>query len=116
TFGQTIKMIFSGGRWEKDFQDHVETDVRKEVQTRIEHALNLLETDLRSIWEDLQERVNLQFGTDVRKQVRAVIPGFLTQRQAVLQRLQLTLVEQMSEARSKKKCRVFSDKPRAGFG
>lgn len=76
TFGQTIKMIFSGGRWEKDFQDHVETDVRKEVQTRIEHALNLLETDLRSIWEDLQERVNLQFAADARKQVRAAIPGF----------------------------------------
>ena len=101
TFGQTIKMIFSGGRWEKDFQDHVETDVRKEVQTRIEHALNLLETDLRSIWEDLQERVNLQFGADARKQVRAAIPGFLSQRQAVLQRLQLTLVEQMSDARIK---------------
>jgi small GTP-binding protein len=101
TFGQTIKMIFSGGRWEKDFQDHVETDVRKEVQTRIEHALNLLETDLRSIWEDLQERVNLQFGADARKQVRAAIPAFLSQRQAVLQRLQLTLVEQMSDARIK---------------
>lgn len=101
TFGQTIKMIFSGGRWEKDFQDHVEADVRKEVQTRIEHALNLLETDLRSIWEDLQERVNLQFGADARKQVRAAIPAFLSQRQAVLQRLQLTLVEQMSDARIK---------------
>ena len=101
TFGQTIKMIFSGGRWEKDFQDHVETDVRKEVQTRIEHALNLLETDLRSIWEDLQERVNLQFAADARKQVRAAIPAFLSQRQAVLQRLQLTLVEQMSDARIK---------------
>jgi small GTP-binding protein len=101
TFGQTIKMIFSGGRWEKDFQDHVETDVKKEVQTRIEHALNLLETDLRSIWEDLQERVNLQFAPDARKQVRAAIPGFLNQRQAVLQRLQLTLVEQMSDARIK---------------
>ena len=101
TFGQTIKMIFSGGRWEKDFQDHVESDVRKEVQTRIEHALNLLETDLRSIWEDLQERVNLQFAADARKQVRAAIPAFLSQRQAVLQRLQLTLVEQMSDARIK---------------
>ena len=39
TFGQTFKMVFSGARWEKDFQDKVESEVKKEVQTKIEHAL-----------------------------------------------------------------------------
>ncbi len=105
TFGQTIKMIFSGGRWEKDFQDHVETEVKEEVQDKIEHALTLLESDLRAIWQDLQDRVNVQFGADSKKQVRAVIPGFLTQRQEVLRRLQLTLIEQMSDARIKEQLR-----------
>ena len=105
TFGQTLKMIFSGGRWEKDFQDHVETEVKKEVQNKIEHALTLLESDLRAIWQDLQDKVNVQFGADSKKQVRAVIPGFLTQRQEVLQRLQLTLVEQMSDAKIKEQLR-----------
>jgi small GTP-binding protein len=99
TFGQTIKMIFSGNRWQKDFQNQVEAEVKKEVQTKIEYALTLLETDLRSIWQDLQEKVNIEFGTDTKKQVRAVMPGFLSQRQIVLQKLQLTLVEQMSDAR-----------------
>jgi GTPase SAR1 family protein len=99
TFGRTLKMIFSGGRWEKDFQDHVETEVKKEVQEKIEYALTLLESDLRSIWQDLQDKVNVQFGADSKKQVRAVMPGFLTQRQEVLQRLRLTLIEQMSDAR-----------------
>jgi small GTP-binding protein len=101
TFGQTLKMVFSGGRWEKDFQDKVESDVKKEVQSKIEHALGLLETDLRSMWQDLQDKVNVQFGSETKKQVRAVIPGFLTQRQEVLQRLQLTLLEQMSDAKIK---------------
>jgi hypothetical protein len=64
-----------------------------------------LESDLRSIWQDLQDKVNVQFGADSKKQVRAMIPGFLTQRQEVLQRLQLTLVEQMSDAKIKEQLR-----------
>jgi small GTP-binding protein len=99
TFFKTLKMVFSGSRWEKDFQDKIESDVKKEVQTKIEHALSLLESDLRSMWQDLQDKVNIEFGSETKKQVRAVMPGFLTQRQEVLQKLQLTLLEQMSDAK-----------------
>ncbi len=101
TFVKTVKMVFSGSRWEKDFQDKVESEVKKEVQTKIEHALSLLESDLRSMWQDLQDKVNVEFGSETKKQVRAVMPGFLTQRQEVLQKLQLTLLEQMSDAKIK---------------
>jgi len=100
TLGQTFKMVFSGTRWEKDFQGQVETELRKEIEVKIEHALTLLESDLRSIWQDLQDKVEVQFGS-AKKQVRAVTPGFLSQRQMILQRLRLTLVEQMSDARIK---------------
>jgi small GTP-binding protein len=100
TLGQTFKMVFAGGRWEKDFQEQVETELRKEIEIKIEHALTLLETDLRSIWQDLQEKVEFQFGSG-KKQVRAATPGFLSQRQMILQRLQLTLVEQMSDSKIK---------------
>ena len=98
---QTLKMIFSGGRWEKDFQDQVERDVRTKVQEQIEHALGLLESDLRGIWQDLQERVQVQFDSDTKKQVRPALPGFLSQRGIILQRLQLTLLEQTSDAKIK---------------
>ena len=101
TFGKTFKMIFTGARWEKDFQNKVESEVKKEVQAKIEHALSLLESDLRSLWQDLQDKVNVQFGSETKKQVRAAMPGFLTQRQEVLQRLQLTLMEQMSDDKIK---------------
>lgn len=99
TLMQTFKMIFSGGRWEKDFQDQVEKDVRTKVQEQIEHALGLLESDLRGIWQDLQERVQVQF--DTKRQVRAALPGFLSQRGIILQKLQLTLLEQTSDAKIK---------------
>ena len=100
TLGQTFKMVFSGARWEKDFQGQVETELKKEIEIKIEHALTLLESDLRSIWQDLQEKVEVQFGSG-KKQVRAVTPGFLSQRQVILQRLQLTLLEQMSDSKIK---------------
>jgi small GTP-binding protein len=113
TFFKTVKMVFSGSRWEKDFQDKVESEVKKEVQTKIEHALSLLESDLRSMWQDLQDKVNVEFGSETKKQVRAVMPGFLTQRQEVLQKLQLTLLEQMSDAKIKEQLqRLFGETAR----
>jgi small GTP-binding protein len=113
TFFKTVKMVFSGSHWEKDFQDKVESEVKKEVQTKIEHALSLLESDLRSMWQDLQDKVNVEFGSETKKQVRAVMPGFLTQRQEVLRKLQLTLLEQMSDARVKEQLqRLFGETAR----
>jgi GTPase SAR1 family protein len=100
-FLQTFKMIFSGGRWEKDFQDKIESDVQTKVREKIEHALELLESDLRSIWQELQDKVQAQFDADTRKQVRPAIPGFVSQRGVILQKLQLTLLEQMSDAKIK---------------
>jgi GTPase SAR1 family protein len=100
-FFQTFKMIFSGGRWEKDFQDKIETDVQTKVREKIEHALELLESDLRQIWQELQDKVNAHFDSDTRKQVRSAVPGFVNQRGVILQKLQLTLLEQMSDAKIK---------------
>ncbi len=98
---QTFKMIFSGGRWEKDFQDKIESDVRTKVQAQIERALELLESDLRHIWQELQDKVQAQFDSDTKKQVRAAVPGFLSQRGVILQKIQLTLLEQTSDAKIK---------------
>src|SRR5260370_32577035 len=100
-FLQTFKMIFSGGRWEKDFQDKIESDVQTKVREKIEHALELLEADLRLIWQELQDKVQAQFDADTRKQARPAMPGFVSQRGAILQKLQLTLLEQMSDAKIK---------------
>src|SRR5260370_14092006 len=75
-FLQTFKMIFSGGRWEKDFQDKIESDVQTKVREKIEHGLELLESDLRLILQRLEEKVQGKFESDSRKQVRPAIPRF----------------------------------------
>jgi len=107
TIAQTFKMVLSTGRWEKDFQDQVQSEVKTKVQQKVEQALTLLESDLRSMWQDLQDKVSVQFGSETKKQVRAMVPGFLTQRQEILQRLQLTLVEQMSDAKIKEQLQAL---------
>src|ERR1700730_17456748 len=53
------------------------------------------------MWQDLEEKINVILGSETKKQVRAVMPVLLTQRQEVLQRLQLTLMEQMSDDKIK---------------
>jgi small GTP-binding protein len=107
TISQTFKMVLSTGRWEKDFQDQVQSNVKTKVQQKVEHALTLLESDLRSMWQDLQDKVSVQFESETKKQVRAMVPGLLTQRQEILQRLQLTLVEQMSDAKIKEQLQAL---------
>ncbi|MBV9490911.1 MAG: dynamin family protein [Verrucomicrobia bacterium] len=99
--GHTLKMLVGAGGTEKEFQDEVQSELKAKLQGEVEHAVTLLESDLRSIWQDLQERVHAQFTTDPKKAVRTVMPGFLSQRQHVLQRLELTLLEQTSDARIK---------------
>jgi GTPase SAR1 family protein len=99
--GHTLKMLVGAGGSEKEFQDEVQSELKAKLQGQVEHAVTLLESDLRSIWQDLQERVHTQFATDPKKAVRTVMPGFLSQRQNVLQRLQLTLLEQTSDAKIK---------------
>lgn len=99
--GRTLKMLIGAGGTEKEFQDEVQREVKTKVQDQIEHAVALLESDLRSIWQDLQERVRTQFETDPNLARRTVLPGFLSQRQNLLQRLELTLLEQTSDAKIK---------------
>jgi GTPase SAR1 family protein len=99
--GRTLKMLIGAGGTEKEFQDEVQREVKAKVQDQIEHAVALLESDLRSIWQDLQERIRTQFETDPNLAVRNVMPGFLSQRQNLLQRLELTLLEQTSDAKIK---------------
>ncbi len=99
--GHTLKSLVGAGGTEKDFQDEVQNEVKAKVQGQVEHALALLESDLRSIWQDLQERVHAQFAAEAGRTPRPVMPGFLSERQNVLKRLELTLLEQTSDARIK---------------
>ncbi len=93
SFWRTWKLIFSRGQWQRDFQLEVESKLRDSVQPKVENAVQLLETDLRGLWPQLQDTIEAQFAADVKNRVGKTVPDFARQRRELLQSIQLTLVE-----------------------
>jgi GTPase SAR1 family protein len=96
SFFKTWRLIFSREQWQHDFQDDVEKKLRETVQPQVENAVQLLETDLRSLWPQLQDMLELQFASEGKTHVSKTIPDFARQRRELLQSIQLTLVERIA--------------------
>src|SRR5205814_10635944 len=63
------------------------------VQPQIENAVQLLETDLRGIWPQLQDMIESHLAGDVKSHAPRTPPDFARQRRELLQSIQLTLAE-----------------------
>src|SRR6266480_2642526 len=93
TFWTPVNMIWRRDYWQRDFQEEMETKLREIVQPQIENAVQLLETDLRGIWPQLQDMIETHFGGEVKSQAPRTPPDFARQRRELLQSIQLTLAE-----------------------
>jgi hypothetical protein len=93
TFWTTVNMIWRRDYWQRDLQGEMETKLRQAVQPQIENAIQLLETDLRGIWPQLQDMIEKHFGGEVKTQARRTPPDFARQRRELLQSIQLALAE-----------------------
>ncbi len=96
SFWRTWRLVFGKSEWQEKFQADLETKMRDLIQPQVENALQLLETDLRSLWPQLQDTMENQFQGDARAQVTQTIPDFARQRRELLQSIQLTLVERIA--------------------
>jgi GTPase SAR1 family protein len=96
SFWRTWRLVFGKSEWQEKFQADLETKMRDLIQPQVENALQLLETDLRSLWPQLQDTMENQFEGDARAQVTQTIPDFARQRRELLQSIQLTLVERIA--------------------
>ncbi len=96
SFFKTWRLIFSREKWQHDFQDEVEKKLRETVQPQVENAVQLLEADLRGLWPQLQDMLEAKFASEGKNRVNKTIPDFAQQRRALLQSIQLTLVERVA--------------------
>jgi len=96
SFWRTWKLIFSKGQWQQDFQLEVESKLRESVQPKVENAVQLLETDLRGLWPQLQDTIEAQFATNVKSHIAKTVPDFARQRRELLQSIQLAMLERAS--------------------
>ncbi|MEP7070770.1 MAG: dynamin family protein [Verrucomicrobiota bacterium] len=96
TFWTTIKLVWRRDDWQRDFQGEMETKLRQIVQPQIDHAVQLLETDLRGIWPQLEEMLDPHLGGDAKSHAPTAPPDFSRQRRELLASIQLTLAERIS--------------------
>ncbi|MBA2271080.1 MAG: dynamin family protein [Chthoniobacterales bacterium] len=96
TFWKSWRLIWKRAQWQEDFQHDVEKELRDTVQPQVENAVELLETDLRGLWPQLQDTLESQFASEGKNRVTKTNPDFAQQRRELLQSIQLTLVERIS--------------------
>jgi polyribonucleotide nucleotidyltransferase len=96
SFWKTWRLLWTRAQWQHDFQHEVETKLRETVQPQVENAVQLLETDLRSLWPQLQDTIEAQFASEGKNRVSKTIPDFARQRRELLQSIELTLVERIA--------------------
>lgn len=96
SFWRTLRLVFGKAEWQEKFQADLEGKMRDLIQPQVENALQLLETDLRSLWPQLQDTIESQFKGDSRLQMIQTMPDFARQRRELLQSIELTLVERIA--------------------
>jgi GTPase SAR1 family protein len=96
TFWKTWKLIWSRKPWQHDFQIEIEKNLRQSVQPQVEHAVRLLEADLRGLWPQLHDMIDKQLAGELQAQVPKTIPDFAQQRRELLQSIQLALIERVA--------------------
>ena len=96
SFWRTWRLVWSREQWQREFQSDVEAKLRQTVQPQVEKAVELLETDLRSLWPQLQEIIEERFKSSGSSRMYKSIPDFARQRNDLVQSIQLTLVERVA--------------------
>jgi len=96
SFWRTWQIIFGRARWQRDFQMQMEMKLRQTVEPQVEHALQMLETDLRGLWPQLNDMLQTLLEKDLRSHVPRTIPDFARQRRELLQSVHLTLAERVA--------------------
>ena len=96
SFWRTWRLVWSREKWQHEFQTDVEAKLRQTVEPQVENAVQLLETDLRGLWPQLQDTIEANFASEGKTRMRKTIPDFARQRRELLQSIQLTLVERVA--------------------
>ncbi len=96
SFWRTWQIIWNRTRWQRDFQMQMEMKLRQTVEPQVEQAVQILETDLRGLWPQLNDMLQMLLEKDLRNQVPRTIPDFARQRRELLQSVHLALIERVA--------------------
>ena len=103
SFWRTWQVIWRRSAWQRDFQMQMEMKLRQTVEPQVEQAIQMLETDLRGLWPQLNDMLQTLFERDLREQLPRNIPDFARQRRELFNRSSSTLMERASGKRIEEK-------------
>ena len=102
-FWQSVKLVFGRDKqWQVEFQREMETMLRAAINKQMEHALGLLESELKNVWSVLHESLQTNFGPDTRRQFGPGAADFAEQRTRLIERIDMAMIENMADDRIQK--------------
>jgi GTPase SAR1 family protein len=108
SWGRTIQLMFRKQKWHTEFQESIDQQLRETLKRQIANSIELLETDLKAVWQQLHESIQKTFATEV--PTPPAPPDFINERDQLLKRIELTLIEKMSgRAIEEQMTRMFDD-------
>ena len=93
TWWSGFKLIFGARNHALNLHDTVKARLRESMQPQIDKAVNALETDLRSVWPQMQDLLDNQLSADLRKEARPNIPDFAGQRRELHEAIQRAFLD-----------------------
>ncbi len=104
---ETLKSLVKKGDWQREFQEKIEGRLQEAIRRQVENSVELLETDLRDVWQQLHESLRREFAASPGP---PAFPDFMRQREQLLKKLELTLLEKMSgQSLEQQLQRLFAD-------
>ena len=102
-FFRSFKLVFGkDAEWQSEFQRNIESMLQAAVSKQMEHALGLLESELKAVWTQVDEKLQLNFGDETRKQLGSGTAEFTEQRKRLLEQIHVALIENMADAEIEK--------------
>jgi hypothetical protein len=63
--GPDLQLIFRKQKWHTEFQESIDQQLRDTLKRQIANSIELLETDLKAVWQQLHESIQKTFATEV---------------------------------------------------
>jgi len=93
TWWNGLKLIVGPGAEMRGQQGDIQAKLRELMRPQLDKAVHGLETDLRSLWPQMQDLLENQLSADLRKQARPTIPDFAAQRRELFDAIQDALID-----------------------
>jgi GTPase SAR1 family protein len=97
SFWRVWKLMLTRRRSSRDLQMQIEMKLRQSIEPEVEHAGQMLETDLRTLWPQVQDLLETHLRrVELRDQIRKTPPDFARDRRELMQTVHLALVEHIA--------------------